>query len=135
LEFLDFLDSGHLYGEVAVGARNLTQSVDWYCANLNLVEGTIDGDEAILGYRGGKSRSLIPLITLVQIPVGKSEAPVERHPILFSRNLGKSREGLLRNGVITGPIQNDSGGNHFFEFQDLDGNRIEVCLEPGRMLR
>jgi len=25
----------------------------------------------------------------------------------------------------------DSGGNRFFRFHDLEGNKIEVCVEPG----
>jgi len=75
---------------------------------------------------------VIPLVTLVQIPTGRSEAAVERHPILFSRNLNKTRQTLISNGIAVGLIQQDTGGNSFFEFQDLDGNRIEVCLEPGK---
>jgi len=33
-------------------------------------------------------------------------------------------------GISVGPVRSDSGGNPFFQFQDLDGNSIEVCKEP-----
>ena len=134
MEFLDFLYSGDLYGEIAVGARNLTQSAAWYCANLDLVEGASSTQEVTLGYRGGKGRSVIPLVTLVQVSGGRTNVAVEGHPILFCRNLAKARQKLVSNGITASHIQHDSGGNHFFEFKDLDGNRIEVCLEPGKKL-
>ena len=29
------------------------------------------------------------------------------------------------------PSTTDSGGNRLFRFRDLEGNTIEVCVEPG----
>ena len=101
MQFLDFFDSGHFYGETAVGAKDLTRSVAWYCAMFDLVERTSSRLELTVGHRGGKSRSLIPLVTLVQIPVGRTEAAVEHHP--------KTRQELISKGITAGPIQKDSG--------------------------
>lgn len=133
MDFLDLL-SRDLYGEIAVGVKNLEQAIDWYNANFGLVEGYSNSNEATLGYAGGKGRSVIPLVLLVRIPAGSTEAAVKRHPILFTRKLERARQNILANGISAGPIQEDSGGNRFFEFRDLEGNRIEVCLEPGKKL-
>ena len=59
------------------------------------------------------------------------EARFERandHPLLFSPRLKKAREHLISKGSAPGLIQ-DAGGKQFFEVQDPEGNRIEICEE------
>ena len=131
MDFLALL-TRDLYGEITVGVKNIDQAIDWYTANFGLVEGDSSPNEATLGYAGGKGRSVIPLVLLVRVPVGSTEAAVKRHPILFTRKLEKARKNLLANGISAGPIHEDSGGNRFFQFTDLEGNLVEVCLEPGK---
>lgn len=50
--------------------------------------------------------------------------------IFYTSNLEKTREWMLKRGISAGGIESDSGGNRFFKIQDLDGNTIEVCVEP-----
>ena len=69
-------------------------------------------------------------LALVVIPPEETEANVEGHPILFSRNIVAAHEEFASRGIAVGPIQRDSGGNQFFRFRHLDGNEIEVCHEP-----
>jgi hypothetical protein len=38
---------------------------------------------------------------------------------------------MVKRGTAVGPIEADSGGNQFFKIRDLEGNSIEVCVEPG----
>jgi catechol 2,3-dioxygenase-like lactoylglutathione lyase family enzyme len=134
VEFLDLLGSTHLYGEIAVGVKDIDRAIGWYCDVFGLDSGMETALEVTLGYRGGKSRSIIPLVVLVKIPEWRTAAAVERHPMLFTRNLRKIHQDLVSKGINPGPIQEDTGGNHFFRFQDLERNEIEVCLEPGKKL-
>jgi hypothetical protein len=50
--------------------------------------------------------------------------------IFFAKNLEKAHEWLAGRGVAVEPTTTDSGGNRLFRFQDLEGNTIEVCVEP-----
>jgi predicted enzyme related to lactoylglutathione lyase len=54
-----------------------------------------------------------------------------RHVVLFAKNLEKTQQWLVSRGVLVEPITCDAGGNHLFHFHDLEGNAIEVCVEPG----
>ena len=121
-----------LSGEAAVGVKDMERAIAWYCEVFDLVARRDGEKEVTLGYPLGRYGSIAPLITLIQIPTVAFEAAVEHHPVLFTKNLGKARGDLIFKRVHPGPIQEDSGGNHFFAFQDIEGNRIEVCLEPGK---
>jgi hypothetical protein len=70
-----------------------------------------------------------PGLMLVVIRPGES-AKVERHPILLTKQIEAAYNHFFKQGISMGPIQSDSGGNRFFEFQDLEGNKIEVCTGP-----
>jgi len=58
-------------------------------------------------------------------------SPVRGHVIFFAKNLEKARHGCGADAFVE-PITTDSGGNHFFRSQDLDGNKIECGIEPDR---
>ena len=132
-----------LYGKSFVGVKHLDSAIQWYCDVLDVLEvsrGTNDldldrnysGTAVTLGYPTTKGR-FFPVITLIQVQPGNIFAAAEHHPILFTKHLAKIHSDLTLKEVA-GPIQEDSGGNHFFGFQDCEGNRIEVCLEPGHKL-
>jgi catechol 2,3-dioxygenase-like lactoylglutathione lyase family enzyme len=114
--------------DVAIGVRDLDAAVLWYKSKLGLLRNFARSHEcdALLTF----SLEDEPGVALVLIPPGESEAKVERHPIIFTKNIEASHKFFVSHGVLTGPIDSDSGGNRFFEFQDLEGNRIEVCTEP-----
>ena len=68
-------------------------------------------------------------LSLVELEPG---APAEnRHVILFTKNLDKAHQWLAVRGVAVEPTSTDSGGNRLFRLHDLEGNMIEVCVEPG----
>ena len=48
------------------------------------------------------------------------------HPIIFSDKLKIAYQHLLARGAVATPIQ-EVGGTEYFEVQDSEGNRIEVC--------
>lgn len=135
LGFRDLLKSKRVDGEIVIGAKNMERAIEWYTLVFNFTAEQYDGrsGEVSMGY-GSNDRKIIPIVTLVAIRDGQSEAAVGRHPILFTHNLKKAQKNLLSKGLSSGPIQQDQGGNHFFEFQDSEGNKVEMCLEPGETL-
>jgi hypothetical protein len=67
-------------------------------------------------------------LSLVEMEPGASQE--RQHVIFYAKNLEKAHQWLTGRGVMVEPTTSDSGGNHFFKFQDLEGNAIEVCVEP-----
>jgi len=70
-----------------------------------------------------------PQPQIIFVAVRDGAKPAAR-PIIFTRNVEKAHRWFSAQTSTTGPIETDSGGNHFFAFRDLDGNQIEVCLDP-----
>jgi hypothetical protein len=68
-------------------------------------------------------------VSLVELPPGASAE--DRPVIFFAKNLQKAHQWLAARGVLVESITSDSGGNRLFRFHDLEGNPIEVCVEPG----
>lgn len=113
---------------ISVAVRDLERAVTWYCERLGLSivpEHSYSG-EVHLGYL---QREKV-VITLFPCLDGKPGVSIDRRPILFTRKLDSVHSDFAAFGVEVGPIQSDSGGNRFFRFRDLEGNEIEVCVEP-----
>jgi Glyoxalase/Bleomycin resistance protein/Dioxygenase superfamily len=130
---IGWLGLAPVYGKAVIGVKDMERATEWYVDLFDFFAVTDGEGKIALTYPAG--RSSITVISLVQIPVSPPNAPVDHHPILFTRNLNKTRNDLISQDVEPSPIQQDSGGNHFFTFLDFEGNRIEVCLEPGKKLR
>ena len=114
----------------AIDVRNLAASREWYKEKLGL-------REAPSGREDDSGRPFVDMritnddafISLVELGAG---APAQSgHVIFFAKNLEKAQQWLAGREVLVEPITIDSGGNSFFRFQDLEGNKIEVCIEPG----
>ena len=113
----------------AVDVRNLATVRNWYKEKLGLHEAGKDREE-------DSGRPFTDLhvsndgsfLSLVQLAPGTSAE--KRHVIFYAKNPEKTRQWLIDRGVAVQPVTADSGGNHFFQFQDLEGNTIEVCVEP-----
>ena len=113
---------------ISVGVGDLNRAVAWYQEKLGLRLSPLKFEDcdALLVFSKDDQIGL----ALVSIPTGQTEANVQSHPILFSKQLEACREEFASRGISVGAILNDSGGNRFFRFQDLEGNEIEVCVEP-----
>ena len=113
----------------AVDVRNLAAARKWYKEKLALREAKTEREDdsgrpfADLHVPGDGT-----ILSLVELEPSKS--PQSEHVIFFARNLEKAHEWLTARGVVAEPATTDSGGNHFFRFRDLEGNVIEVCVEP-----
>ena len=62
--------------------------------------------------------------------LGPGASAEKRHVIFFAKNLEKAHQWLAERGVAVELPTTDSGGNRLFRFRDLEGNAIEVCVEP-----
>lgn len=113
---------------ISVGVRDVDQAIVWSEEKLGLRLTPIKSEdfEAFLSFSKDDDVGL----ALVKIPDGELKANIEGHPILFSKKLEACREEFASRGIQVSPIQQDSGGNRFFQFQDADRNSIEVCIEP-----
>lgn len=114
----------------SVRVSNLANARQWYVEKLGFREGPKDIPDdsgspfVALQLREGE------FITLVEIPKPTEKVYGDVAPIFFASNLAKAQRWLSDRGVATEPIEEDSGGNPLFHFQDLEGNRLEVCKEP-----
>jgi len=114
----------------AIDVRNLAASRDWYKEKLGLTEVDNDREEdSGRPFTDLHISSSDAFLSLVELPSGGS--PENRHCVFFAKNLKKAQQWLAERGVLVEPITTDSGGNRLFRFQDLEGNTIEVCVEPG----
>ena len=113
---------------IAVGVRDLNRAIAWYQEKLGLKLTPIKCEEFDALPAFDKKEEIG--VARVLIPPGERKANVEGHAIPFTKKIEKAQEKFEARGISVEPIQSDSGGNGFFRFQDLDGNTIELCVEP-----
>jgi catechol 2,3-dioxygenase-like lactoylglutathione lyase family enzyme len=110
--------------------RNLEAARDWYKKTFGLREASGEReDDSRLPFVDLRVSNDDTALTLIERDAGASGR--SEHVIFFAKNLEKTRQWLIERGVTVEAITTDSGGNRFFRFQDLEGNAIEVCVEPG----
>jgi catechol 2,3-dioxygenase-like lactoylglutathione lyase family enzyme len=116
-----------------VDVRNLGTARDWYKKALGLREVSSDWqDDSGRPFVGLCAASDDAILTLVER--GAATSVQNEHVIFFAKNLEKARQRPKERGVAVEAVTSDSGGNRFFRFQDLEGNAIEVCIEPGKAI-
>jgi catechol 2,3-dioxygenase-like lactoylglutathione lyase family enzyme len=111
-----------------VEVRNLPAAREWYKEKLGFREADADREE-------DSGRPFTDLcfstndafLSLVELEPGTS--PERGHVVFNAKNLEKAHQWLTERGVAVQPTTSDSGGNRFFNFYDLEGNTIEVCVE------
>jgi catechol 2,3-dioxygenase-like lactoylglutathione lyase family enzyme len=114
----------------AVDVRNLVAARDWYKEKLGLRDvKTEREDDSGRPFADLTISNDDIFLSLVELAPGASGG--KEHVIFFAEILEKAQKWLTERGVTVEPITADSGGNRFFRFQDLEGNKIEVCVEPG----
>ena len=113
----------------AVDVRNLAAVRKWYKEKLGFHETDknrqVDPGRPHTDLYGSSEETFLSLVQL-----GPGTLAEKRHVIFYAKNLEKAHQWLTDRGVIVPPATADSGGNRFFQFQDLEGNTIEVCVEP-----
>jgi catechol 2,3-dioxygenase-like lactoylglutathione lyase family enzyme len=113
----------------AVDVRNLAAAREWYKEKLGLHD-THKGrdDDSGRPFTDLCISNDDTFLSLVEVEPGAS--PDKPHVIFYTKNLEKTHQWLADRGVSVQPTTTDSGGNRFFRFQDLEGNTIEVCVDP-----
>ena len=120
----------YILDNCAVDVRNLAAAREWYKEKLGLHEANTDREED-----SGRPFADLHIsnddafLSLVELEPGASAE--KRHVIFFTKNLDKAHQWLAGRGVAVEPTATDSGGNRLFRLQDLEGNTIEICVEPG----
>jgi catechol 2,3-dioxygenase-like lactoylglutathione lyase family enzyme len=113
----------------AIDVRNLAGLREWYKDKLGFQEANTDREED-----SGRPFADLHIsnddafLSLVELPSGAIKE--KHHVIFFVKNLEKAHKWLAGRGVFVEPISTDSGGNLLFRFHDLEGNTIEVSVEP-----
>jgi len=114
----------------AVDVRNLAAAREWYKEKLGLHEANAEREED-----SGRPFADLHIsnddafLSLVELAPGASAENL--HVIFFAKNLDKAHQWLAGRGVAAEPTATDSGGNRLFRLHDLEGNTIEICVEPG----
>lgn len=100
-------------------------AVAWYAAALGLQASFTDPDErlAVLPLAHGTSLTLWQRKAGEPAPDRDASGPF---PIFATPDAATSREELKRRGVYVGNLS-ESAGVRYFDFRDLDGNRLEAC--------
>jgi catechol 2,3-dioxygenase-like lactoylglutathione lyase family enzyme len=113
----------------AVDVRNLAAVRKWYKEKLGFHEADenrqVDPGRPHTDLYGSNEETFLSLVQL-----GPGTSAEKGHVIFYAKNLEKAHQWLIDRGVTVQPATADSGGNRFFQFQDLEGNTIEVCVEP-----
>ncbi|GLB60010.1 VOC family protein [Cytobacillus sp. NCCP-133] len=107
---------------VFLQVRDFDQAIDWYSTVLGLPVRWKDDQGGYAALEAGKT----PL-TLVRAPSKKPDD--ESSHMLFNfyvSDIEKAHKHLHQHEVMAGPIQDD-GTVKWFEFEDLDGNKLGVC--------
>lgn len=113
----------------AIDVRSLVAASEWYKEKLGLREQDSDRqDDSGRPFRDLHIAKENTFVSLLELPPGVPSAT--GHVIFYAKNLEKTHRWLGARGVSVESITMDSGGNRLFRFQDWDGNKIEVCVEP-----
>lgn len=110
----------------------MLERIDTVCMKVNNVQRASDWYEEHLGFevvfRGEGYRILhvgdkgVPLT----IEEGEGANKEGNYPIFYSNDIKETYETLKGKGVQLGKLHDD-GVNTFFDFFDVDSNRLQVC--------
>lgn len=116
----------HFVGQIAVAVKDAEAAGRWYEEVLNL-SCVVDWNGIPTGMTDHKNKSN-PGPQIMFVAGGL--VPGDKHPVIFANDVESAHRWFSARTATVSTIENDSGGNSFFSFVDLDGNRIEVCADP-----
>ncbi|MBN8208159.1 VOC family protein [Bacillus sp. NTK071] len=106
---------------ICLQVYDVEQSSEWYQDVVGLKEVYKDRTYRILSVENGG--------TPITIEENKELIDSRHHtvyPIFFTKDITKAFTHLKENGVTVGSLKRD-GTNYFFDFFDLDHNKLQVC--------
>jgi len=110
---------------VIVRVRDVDAAAAWYREKLELVPTFEDPEARLVVLDLGGSTSLT-LWQLARIDVPPVPGAATSYPIFSVRDVERVWNTLRDRGVLVEPVV-EGGGVRWFEFRDLDGNRLEAC--------
>ncbi|MBA2174892.1 VOC family protein [Halobacillus locisalis] len=112
----------------------MIERIDTMCLKVSDVEKSSQWYQEILGFEVAFQNKGYRVLKVGSggIPLTIEEGVTttgssQNYPIFFARDIEGTYEKLVSEGVKVDPLQND-GVNHFFDFYDLDGNKLQVCF-------
>lgn len=112
---------------------SLLDRIDTICLTVSNVEKASAWYQDILGLKESFNGGCYRILTIgnSKVPLTIEEGDVKSshnqiYPIYFSKSIENTYEILKENGVAVSELQSD-GVNNFFDFYDLDGNKLQVC--------
>ncbi|WP_261129284.1 VOC family protein [Bacillus sp. Marseille-Q3570] len=112
----------------------MIERIDTVCLLVNDVEISSKWYQDVLGFKevfmeeGYRVLSVgtgsVPLTIEEGDP---NPTPNQNYPIFFTKDIKQTYEKLKEHGVKVGEIHNDDV-NNFFDFYDLDNNKLQVCF-------
>ncbi|ARI77913.1 VOC family protein [Halobacillus mangrovi] len=103
---------------VCIKVKDVEKSSNWYQEVLGFGV-AFEGN----GYRVLSVGNGVPLTIEEGLT---SMSTNQSYPIFFSKNIEDTYSSLKSQGVQIDPLHNDDV-SHFFDFYDLDGNKLQVC--------
>jgi catechol 2,3-dioxygenase-like lactoylglutathione lyase family enzyme len=115
MSFIERIDT------VCIKVRNIEESSLWYQEKLGFKVVYQGESYRVLSI----SDSSIPLT--IEQENDTTSRSVQTYPIFFTKNIKETYRSLKEKGVNCGEIQID-GVNNFFDFYDIDSNKLQVCF-------
>jgi catechol 2,3-dioxygenase-like lactoylglutathione lyase family enzyme len=114
-----------------VEVRNFDAAQAWYREKIGFKISSTDTetDARNVVFQFSQEDQSLTLIEKERVPRQALSFDRSPAPLFYAKKLGKAHSWLQGRGIAVGPIETDSGGNSLFHFQDLDGNKLEVCQE------
>jgi hypothetical protein len=107
-----------------IPVRDLAAAASWYVEKFEVKQRPAKFDDGQRGVELWKADEIWFVLGPANVP-NSGETPM-----LNARNIQKARDYLIARGIEAGDIQTDAQGTRFFEMRDLEGNVIEVLVEP-----
>lgn len=110
-------------GTVVVRVRDVEAAADWYREKLELASGPSGVDGSVVLELGGATTLTLRALTGVDVPMTPGAATT--YPVFVVDDVERAWNTLRDRGVLVDPVV-DGGVARWFEFRDLDGNRLDV---------
>ncbi|WP_339147828.1 MULTISPECIES: VOC family protein [unclassified Sutcliffiella] len=113
----------------------MIERIDTLCLRVSDIEKSSDWYQELLGLKvafKGEGYQVLNVGDGSSVPLTIEKGDTnpgdnQSYPIFFSKDIKRTYKNLKEQGVSVSELHND-GVNKFFNFYDLDGNKLQVCF-------